>query len=402
MGYLEERKMLIDYFLMAINSIRHRKLRSWLTLVGIIIGVAAIISLITVSRSLESTIEGQFEQFGTNRIIISPKGFQGPGTSSEGLTVKDAETIEKISGFKYVVQGIFISTEVKYRKEVSFTLVSGIPAKNFEEFFIDSGSRLQEGRFIKEGDKFEAVVGSRVTEDMFKDKLRLGSKIEINGQEFKIVGILKEIGNSQDDSQIIIPLDTAREIFNKPEDVDAIIAQVKSAGDIQLLQERIKKDLERRRDNTNFQVVTATQILEQINQVLGIMQFVLVGIAAISLVVGAIGIMNSMYTSVLERTRDIGIMKAIGARNSDILNIFLVESGMIGFVGGIFGVLVGSIMALIIGQFSKGAGFLLIVKIEPLVLIFGLSFAFIVGIISGILPAYQASKLKPVDALRYE
>jgi len=394
--------MLIDYFLMAVNSIRHRKLRSWLTLVGIIIGVAAIISLMTVSRSLESTIEGQFEQFGANRIIISPKGFQGPGTSSEGLTIKDIETVEKISGFKYVVPGIFVSTEVKYRKEVGFTLVSGIPTKNSEEFFVDSGVKLQEGRFIKEGDKFETVVGSRVMEDMFKNKLRLGSKIEIKGKEFKIVGVLKEIGNSQDDNQINIPLETSREIFDKPEDVDAIIAQVKSANDIPLLQEKIEKELERKRDDTNFQVVTATQILEQINQVLGIMQFVLVGIAAISLVVGAIGIMNSMYTSVIERIREIGIMKAIGARNSDILSIFLVESGLIGLVGGIFGVIVGSAMALIIGQFSKGAGFLLIVKIEPFVIIFGLLFALVVGILSGILPAYQASKLKPVDALRYE
>src|SRR3989344_4557091 len=117
--------MLIDDFLMAINSIRHRKLRSWLTLIGIVIGVAAIISLMTVSRSLESTIEGQFEQFGANRIIISSKGFQGPGTSSEGLTIKDVETVEKIPGFKYVVPVIFLSTEEKYRKEVGFTLVSG-------------------------------------------------------------------------------------------------------------------------------------------------------------------------------------------------------------------------------------------------------------------------------------
>ena len=387
---------------MAVNSIRHRKLRSWLTVIGIIIGVAAIISLMTVSRSLESTIESQFEQFGANRIIISPKGFQGPGTSSEGLTTEDAETIEKISGFEYVVSAVFVSAEVSYKKEVGFTLVSGIPAENFEEFFVDSGVKLQEGRFIKEGDKFEVVVGSRVVDDMFKDKLRIGSKINIKGQEFKIVGILKEIGNSQDDRQINIPLDAVRKIFSKPEDVDAIITQVKSSGDIPLLQEKIEKELKRKRDDTNFQVVTATQILEQINQVLGVMQFVLVGIAAISLVVGAIGIMNSMYTSVLERTKDIGIMKAIGARNSDILKIFLIESGLIGLVGGIFGILLGSAMALIIGQLSKNAGFSLIIKIEPLVLIFGLLFAFVVGIISGILPAYQASRLKPVDALRYE
>ena len=394
--------MLLDYFLMAVNSISHRKLRTWLTLIGIVIGVAAIISLVTVSRSLESTIESQFEQFGANRIIISPKGFQGPGTSSEGLTMKDVETIEKISGFKYVVPGVFLSTEVKYRKEVGFTLVSGIPSENFEEFFIDSGVELKEGRFIKEGDKYEAVVGSKVTEDMFRDELRLGSKIEIKGREFKIVGILKEIGNSQDDNQINVPLDTVRDVFSKPDDVDVVIAQVKSANDIPMLQEKIKKELERRRGDTNFQVVTATQILEQINQVLGIMQFVLVGIAAISLIVGAIGIMNSMYTSVMERTRDIGIMKAVGAMNSDILNIFLVESGLIGFVGGIFGVIIGSFMAFIIGQISKSAGFLLIIKIEPLVIVFGLLFAFVVGIISGILPAYQASRLKPVDALRYE
>src|SRR3990167_1136446 len=152
--------MLADYFLMAVGNICHRKLRSWLTVFGIIIGVAAIISLITVSRSLESTIESQFEQFGANRIIISPKGFQGPGTSSEGLTTNDVKTIEQISGFKYVVPGIFLSTEVKYRKEVGFTLVSGIPVENFEGFFLDSGTELEEGRFIKEGDKYDAIVGS--------------------------------------------------------------------------------------------------------------------------------------------------------------------------------------------------------------------------------------------------
>ena len=387
---------------MAINSIRHRKLRSWLTVIGIIIGVAAIISLVAVSRSLESTIESQFEQFGANRILISPKGFQGPGTSSEGLTTQDLETVEKISGFKYVIPGLFISTEVRHKDEVEFTLIASVPAENFEEFFLDSGIELQEGRFIEEGDKFEAVVGSRVIEDMFDSPLKLGSKIEIKGEEFKIVGVLKEIGNSQDDNQINIPLETAREIFNKPNDVDVIVAQVKVADDIPLLQEKIERELEDERDDTNFQVVTATQILEQINEVLGIIQFVLVGIAAISLIVGGIGIMNSMYTSVLERTKDIGIMKAIGAKNLDIFEIFLIESGLIGLVGGFFGTILGSVIALVIGEFSKNAGFLLNIKIEFLVLVFGLFFAFVAGMLSGVLPAMQAARLKPADALRYE
>ena len=394
--------MLADYFLLAINSIRHRRLRSWLTVIGIIIGVAAIISLITASRSLESTIEQQFEQFGANRIIVSAKGFQGPGTLSQGLTIEDVETIKKISGFKYVTSGLFRSAEIKHNKETGFTLVAGLPAEDFEQFYDDAGIDLARGRNIQEDEDNVAIIGTRVSKEMFSKELGIGNKIEIGKREFKIVGILEEIGNAQDDNQINIPLEAARDIFNEPEKVDTIIAQVKNPNDIPDLQSKIEKELEKKRDDTNFQVLTAKQILEQINQVLGVLQIFLVGIAAISLVVGAIGIMNSMYTSVLERTKDIGIMKALGARNYDILKIFLIESGLIGLVGGIFGTILGSSMALIIGSFATNSGFLLIIKLEPTVLLFGLLFAFFIGVISGILPAIQASKLKPVDALRYE
>ena len=394
--------MRLDYFLLAVNSIRHRKLRSWLTVMGIVIGVAAIISLMTLSRSLENTIEQQFEQFGANRILISAKGFQGPGTLSQGLTMDDVETIKKIAGFEYVSPGLFRSAEVTYRKETGFTLIGGIPAADFEKFYADSGIKLQQGRMVQEGEKDVALVGSRVVEDMFSRELDVGKKITINKADFKIVGVIEKIGNAQDDNQITIPLENAREIFHEPQGVDTIIAQVKSPENIPLLQEKVEKELKRKRGDTNFQVLTASQILDQINQVLGVMQIVLVGIAAISLVVGAIGIMNSLYTSVLERTKEIGIMKSIGARSSDILQIFLLEAGMIGLVGGILGTALGTAIALAVGSFSQKAGFLLLIKIEPGVLVLGLLFAFVVGIISGILPAYQASRLKPVDALKYE
>ncbi len=394
--------MRFDYFFMAVNSIRHRKLRSWLTVIGIIIGVAAIISLITMSRSLEETIQQQFETFGANRIFVSGKGFQGPGTQSNGLMEEDVRTIEKISGIEYVAPGIFRSAEAKYRDETGFTLIGGLPAEQYERFYADGGIETTAGRFIKEDEKYVAVIGYRVAEKMFSKEINLGNKIEINKINFKVIGIIEEIGNSQDDSQISIPLDAAREIFDEPEQVDMIIVQVKTGADIAATQEKIEKALERKRGDTNFEVMTATQILEQIGQVLGVMQIVLVGIAAISLLVGAIGIMNSMYTSVLERTKEIGIMKSIGARNSDVLQIFLMEAGMIGLVGGIFGTALGTVIALAVGSFSKSAGFLLIIKIEISVLLLGLLFAFVVGMVSGILPAYQASKLKPVDALRYE
>ncbi len=394
--------MLIDYFLLAINSIIHRKLRSWLTIIGIVIGVAAIISLITISRGLQYSVEEQFQSFGANRILISSKGFQGPGTVSQGLTTKDVDTIEKISGFKYITPGIFRSTEIKKGKETGFTLITAVPRKNYETFVADSGLKVGEGRLINENEKFVAIIGVRVAKEMFSKELRLGEKIEIEKQDFKIIGIWKETGNQDTDNRISIPLETAREIFNEPEHVDVIIAQVKSNSEIPQLQKRIEHDLKQRRQDTNFQVLTATQIAEQINQVLGVIQIVLVGIATISLVVGAIGIMNSMYTSVLERTKDIGIMKAIGARNSDILKIFLIESGLMGLVGGLFGTIIGTMIALITKNFAKNAGFILSIRIEPLLLLFGLMFAFIVGMLSGFFPAYQASKLKPVDALRYE
>ena len=394
--------MRFDYFLLAVNSIRHRKLRSWLTVIGIVIGVAAIISLITISRSLEGTIQQQFETFGANRILISAKGFQGPGTMSNGLTIEDVKTVEKISGFRYVAPGLFRSAEVKYKEENGFTLIGGLPAEDYLQFYADSGIEVQKGRVIKAGEKNVAIIGSRVAGEMFSKKIGVGNKITINKVEFKVVGILQEIGNAQDDNQINIPLEAAREIFNEPEKVDTIVAQVKSSSDIPSLQEKVRKELERKRGDTNFQVLTATQILEKINGVLGVMQIVLVGIAAISLLVGAIGIMNSMYTSVLERTKEIGIMKSIGARNSDVLQIFLMEAGLIGLVGGVFGTALGTAIALIVGSIAKSAGFLLIIKLEFMVLLLGLLFAFVVGMVSGILPAYQASKLKPVDALRYE
>ena len=394
--------MRFDYFVLAVNSIRHRKLRSWLTVIGIIIGVAAIISLITMSRSLEGTIQEQFETFGANRVFVSGKGFQGPGTQSNGLTTKDVETIEKISGIEYVAPGIFRSAEAKYKEETGFTLIGGLPAEQYEKFYADGGIKATDGRFIQEDEKYVAVIGSRVAEKMFSKEVGVGNKIEINKINFKVIGVIEEIGNAQDDSQISIPLEAAREVFGEPDKVDMIIVQVKSGTEIPAMQEKIEKELERKRGDTNFEVVTATQILEQINQVLGVMQIVLVGIAAISLLVGAIGIMNSMYTSVLERTKEIGIMKSIGARNGDVLQIFLMEAGMIGLVGGVFGTLLGTGIALAVGLFSKQAGFLLIIKIEIGVLLLGLLFAFVVGVLSGILPAYQASKLKPVDALRYE
>src|SRR3989344_3560915 len=398
--------MINDYFKFSVKSIRNRKLRSWLTIIGIIIGVAAIVSLITISQGMQNAIEEQFEMLGTNRLFIAPKGFTGPGSASTGLTDDDVKTLESMSEFDYVTPGLYRTAQVEFHDEVKFLTVQGATAKDYELFTEDIGIKVVDGRTLRSSDENSrsVVLGYRIAYgDVFDDFIGVRNNIKINNQDFKVIGIVEEIGNSQDDNAVSIDLETYREIFNEPDKVDAITATVKSGLDMEEVRKKAEKNLERARNDENFQVLTSSNILEQINSVLGIIQFVLVGIAAISLLVGSIGIMNSMYTSVLERTREIGIMKSIGARNSDILYLFLIESAIIGFIGGVIGVLLGSGIAYLTGFIAKGAGFsLLKIVLDWRIVVFGLIFAVILGMFSGFLPARQASKLSPVDALRYE
>lgn len=395
--------MIKDYFKFAVISVKHRSLRAWLTILGIIIGVAAIIALITISYGMQASIEEQFEVFGANRIMIAAQGFMSPASGAEGLTEDDVETLKSISEYEYVTPSLIKTPEVNYHGEIVFPTVVGMPAEDFADLYEDMGVYVQSGRMLRDGDRYSAVIGYRVALDMFEDELRVKNKITIGGEDFRIVGIMEEIGNPDDDNQIIIPLDTMREVFNEPDKVDWVIAQAKPGVNMDALQEKTEKKLERVRGDENFQVMTPAQLAEQISQILSIVQFVLIGIAAISLIVGAVGIMNSMYTSVLERTKEIGIMKSVGARNSNILMLFLVESGFIGFIGGIFGVILGTGMALAVGALAAQSGFsMLRITIDYKILIFGLLFAVFVGMGSGVLPAYKASQLKPVDALRYE
>ena len=394
--------MIADYVRFAFNSITHRKLRSWLTIIGIIIGIASIIALISLSQGLQNSVEAQFASFGPDRILIAAKNFQGPGSVVAGITEKDVESIKNIGLFRSVSHALTRQAQLEYKSKIVFWSVFSLPAADYLDSFADFAPKLEAGRQIRKGDKYVVVIGNRVANEMFDKEIRVNNRITINGKKFTVIGIQKESGNRDEDNQIATTLEAAREILNEPVAVDFIITRVKVGQDVEQAAEKIKRALKRERNDENFEVNTPKEIAEQINQVLGIMQAVLVGIAAISLLVGGIGIMNSMYTSVLERTKDIGIMKSIGARNSDILWIFLLEAGMVGFVGGFFGILFGLGISFGVGAFAGQAGFPLLIKANPYLMLFGLFFAIVVGIISGVLPAIQAAKLKPVDALRYE
>tara|TARA_B100000315_G_scaffold250200_1_gene282615 strand:+ start:551 stop:1765 length:1215 start_codon:yes stop_codon:yes gene_type:complete len=404
--------MIKDYFILATRNLRKRKMRSFLTLMGIFISIATVFMLVSLSLGLQGAVEEEFRALGTDKVFIQSKtGFLGPPGSSSGvfLTEDDVDTVSKVRGIKdysYFVAG---NAKVEFKGQTNYLLVWGMPADNQEVYLEVGAFEAEEGRLLEKGDKDAIVIGwFYPQEKVFKKQVRVGNKLEINGHDLKVKGTLERIGNPDDDKAIMMNIDTFREIFDIPTKVDVIIVQIKEGEDLNEVSDRIEDKLRKARGVTektqDFSIIKPEELLESFGNVLNIITAFLASIAAISLLVGGIGIANTMYTSVLERTREIGVMKAVGARNKDIRNIFLIESGLLGLIGGIIGVLLGygvskSIEYISINQLNTT----LLQAAAPSYLIFGcLAFGFLIGAISGTLPAMHASKINVVEALRYE
>ncbi|PIZ50489.1 ABC transporter permease [Candidatus Woesearchaeota archaeon CG_4_10_14_0_2_um_filter_33_13] len=404
--------MIQDYFIIPWKEIRRKKVRSWLTLIGVFIGIAAIVSLVTLGQGLENAIDKQFELLGKDKLFISAKGgtFSGIGSSVK-LREKDLDIVKGSSGIKLAAGMGYSNGKYEFNEIVRFNYVSGLPDDPEERALIGEAQtwELSSGRFLRKGDKYKVVLGYEYTQPgLFEKSLELGDKIMIQDQVFKVVGFNKKIGSPPDDKMSMIPLDTFSEIFGTGDELGYIIAQTNSGEDISVVAENVKKDLRKSRHlkegDEDFNVETPEQLASSFSTILNMVQLVLIGIAAISLLVGGIGIMNTMYTAVLERTKEIGILKALGARNSQVLYLFLVESGLYGLGGGIIGVILGIIFAKItefIFILIVGPVFLLI-EINWLLISGTLLFSFVIGCLSGVSPARRASKLNPVDSLRYE
>ena len=401
-------RSIIDYFNIALRTFKHKPTRSWLTIIGIFIGVAAVVALISLGQGLQDAVNKQFEMMNPNSIYILPgSGLYGTLAAisgSEKLTehelsiLKRVNGIEKISGFSNVLAGI------EYGDEIKYAFVIGYDPKEMTLNEINSIS-LTIGRELKDNDKYRAIIGwDYYTGNVFKKKVSLNDNIKINNRTFTVIGIADKVGNPEDDKQIYIPITTMREMYG---DVGytTIVAIVKDNYPIDIVAERIKemirKDRGLKEGEEDFTVQTMTQVKETYGNVLLIVQIMVGGIAAISLIVGGIGIMNTMYTSVLERTREIGIMKTVGAKNIDILMIFLIESGLLGLIGGIIGIILGFLI-------SKGIETITIQSQLPFsasypwwLFVGSLLFSFIIGCLSGLLPALQAAKMKPAESIRY-
>ena len=402
--------MLKDYFSFAIGNLFHRKLRSWLTMIGIFIGIAAVVALISLGEGLKNAIDNQFSLLGADKLFISVKGGTGgfPGATPTVLTTADLDKVRHINGVEGATDYLFKTEKVSWKDKPYFTAVISIPLDRnryiFDEVFF---TKIIQGRALRPGDASKVVIGHDLSTDKIDHPLSVGNTIFIRDQPFDVVGIYEGSGDPTNDKSIYIPEATYRQVFDVPDRVDMILAKTSAGEDPIAVADRVTRNLRSFRHlaagKEDFTIQTPTDILATLNTVLNIVIGVLVGIAAISLIVGGVGIMNTMYTAVLERTKEIGIMKSIGGQNKDIFLIFLIESGLLGALGGLIGVILGMAASKIVEYIAAlylGPNYLAVVFPLPLML-GALLFSFVVGAVSGVVPAYQASRMKPVDALQY-
>jgi len=409
--------MIKDYLKLSFVNLSQRKIRSWLTMIGIFIGIAAVIALMGLGQGLRAGILSQFDFLGTDMLSVQASGlsFGPPGTGVvEPLSEDLASKIKRINGVEASFNRYIESATIYFNDRYTNGYVASTPmGEDRDDFEIMLNLVAEEGRLLKDIDNKKIMVGNRFKqkdvigeENVFKKGVEVGDRIKINDKSFEVVGVLEKKGNFIVDGSIIMNEDELLDLFGDEDSTDIIAIKVRNEKEIDKVKEDVEKLLRKERDvkegEENFQVTSAKAILDTLDSTLAAVNIFIGIIAGISLLVGGIGIMNTMYTSVLERRKEIGIMKAIGAKNSTIFTLFFIESGFLGMVGGLIGIILGLILAY--GFAFLGRLFLGVKLIQASVslgLILGaLLFSFVLGTLFGVLPALQASKLQPVDSLK--
>ena len=400
-----------ESFLMAWASLIANKMRSILTMLGIIIGVAAVIALVSIGNGVKQDIQNSISSLGSNLLMVMPGAPRTPGVrpsagSMKSLKVADYEAIAKLDGVKAaspMTNGTYV---VIYQNKNWTTSVSGVNANYLD---VNNWS-MKSGRFLSDKNiqnrERVAVVGKTVVKNLFGDENPVGAEIRVKNIPFRIIGVLNSkgsgaMGNDQDD-MVIIPYTTAMERVEGVDYLRMIYVVGKDENGIDRLQSDIENLLRVRHGikDTNlddFNIQNMNSIMETMEETTGTLTLFLGAVAAISLVVGGIGIMNIMLVSVTERTREIGIRKALGATYSVIVTQFLIEAVVISLMGGIIGIILGIGSSKLIGMAS---GMSTVISIPTIVMSFAFSMA--IGLIFGIYPARKAAKLNPIDALHYE
>ncbi len=396
--------MKVDTFVrLAARNIRHRGKRSLLTVIGVFIGVAAVVSLIALSQGLEQGIQDSLNEAGANKITVEVSDSAAEGfDDSQVSAVKGVRGVEDAAAFSESLR------RVERDDQSGFASVVGIPGGREGEIIRQTKSiEVVEGRDLRGSDSGAALVAQQLTSRLFEDTEPLRSEFSINGTDFRTVGVF-ETGDRGIQNSIILPASSESDLGSGDEDVaDQIVVAAGTGQEPAEVAERVERELRQTRgvdrDEQGFSATTQAQLAQQRTQTLGIVQGVVTGIASISLLVGAVSILNTMYTSVTERTSEIGVMKAIGAKKRQILAIFLLESSMVGVAGGLLGLVLGAGLAELA---SVAATRLIDASLQPIIPLWlaagAILFSAGLGAVSGILPARRAANLSPVDALREE
>ncbi|MBI2852281.1 MAG: ABC transporter permease [Chloroflexi bacterium] len=413
---------LTEFLAMAVRSLSANKLRSSLTMLGIVIGVSAVISLMAVGQGAQASIASTFEQLGTNVLYLIPRspevggivGFS-PAFTPPSLTLPDAQAIERIPSVLMVAPTNENFAEVAFGGEKTVGIIHGSTPEYFTvyDLEIESGQSFSNQNIASRD--MVVVLGNQIAGDLFGERSPLGQKVKIKGNRFTVIGVLKAKGGAMLgvslDSILVVPITTfqtrlfTQRLASGEDAVQSIAVKVAASELIDDARDEMEALLRKHHRlaggvKNDFAIVTQQQVLGLFGMITDVFTIVLGAIAGISLLVGGIGIMNIMLVSVTERTREIGIRKAVGAKRRDILFQFLLEAAMLSMAGGGIGILGGWLLAMLVSQVDVG-GLNLHPAVSPDVIILAVSVSMVIGLASGIYPAMRAARLNPIDALRY-
>jgi putative ABC transport system permease protein len=421
-------------FELALNILIHSKLRSWLTILGIVIGVAAIVAIVSIGEGAQASVNSRLSGLGADIATVTlghsragtvefgrgrEEGSSVTTSKSLNLTEKDVQAIKSVIGVLYVNPILSGRAQLTYLAQTASISVNGVDP--FAWSNIDTND-LAQGRKLNPGDSGVIVISDQIATRMFKTQIGVNQMVSIEGHLFKVVGVLASTSSgfgggggtvymSIDDAKTVLSISEGTSIDT--DNLNSIQFKVDNADNIEAIvnatQEKLMNTRHLLGKSPDFTITDSKQLQTSIASVTQTFTLFLAAIAAVSLIVGAVGIANTMFTAVLEKTKEIGIMKAIGARNFDIMTIFLLNSALVGFVGGLIGAIIGSgISAALPNLLGRGlipgmGGVTGVKTVIPVwLLVSSLLVAVAIGMIAGAIPAYRASKLKPVDALRYE
>ena len=396
----------VDY---SFKHLKHRSLRTWLTLLGIVAGVFTLLLLVGLSEGLKEDVKKQIEEFDPRAIVIYPADVNSVSMASPQfmptsgkLWDRDFRKIENLPGVESATRILLGRGSFSYKDKEITVSITGVEPQAYSDV---TTIHLEQGRFLSEGDSRTVILGWNIAHELFDEDISVGSKVYISGKLYRVIGIIEKTGNSfvQFDDMVIIPFKEARNMFSnyiQSNEVSAIRLRVAEGEDLSEVADNIESvlmNLHRvNEDDKDFSLITPDTINNRVGSIISTLTIFLGAVAAISLLVGSIGISNTMFMAVAERTKEVGVLKSLGAKSRDIMVVFLVESAFIGLIGGLLGVVLAFLVKLLLDLLGFN-----VVLGWPLVL-GAVVFSVVVGAVAGVFPARKAAMIPPMEALRYE